>query len=499
MSRWLDAWHSLIGANGSRAVDNPNESFSEFLDALTFGSLTDAGVPVTPTTAFQATAIFAAIRVLSDAISSLPLKVYEKIPGGGRREAREHPVWRLLHESPHDLFTPSAFFSTQIIDAGLWGNSYAILKFGPDGRVESMRPFPAGDVQIIIQNNDEDDVFYRMHRASGTLVLRSRELIHVPWKSPGGGLMGASPATLFRQSIGLLLAAEAFGAKFFGSGAHMSMILEAEGPIDTPQAQAIKTAFEAASSGMGNAHKTVILQRGVKAKPWMIEPEKAQFLQTRKFQIAEVSRIYGVPPHMLSEMGEATFSNIDAQGLAFLTNTLLPWLTRWEQELNRKLFLERERGQFFVKFSVAGLLRADVAARGTYYQTMITNGIMTPNEVRGLEDLNAIEGGDELMIQGAMVSLKQAASGKPAPSKNDSQDRLVRSFAAMLDDARKAGRKDPERIKKKMGAVLDQFMLAVGIEGDDQRAALGSAYEGLDIDADSDRLLRRVIAEAKGT
>ena len=221
-------------------------------------------------------------------------------------------------------------------------------------------------------------------------------------------LVGYSPIALAKNAIGISIACEEYGASFFGNGASPSGVLEHPGVIKNPER--VREAWHRAY-GSGNAHKTAILEEGMKYTPISIPNNEAQFLETRKFQIEEIARLYRVPLHMIGDLDHATFSNIEQQSLEFVKYTLDPWLVRWEQSLQKALLSDSEKGQYFIKFNVEGLLRGDYASRMQGYATARQNGWMSANDIRELEDMNLIpeeEGGNLYLVNGSMSRLSDA-------------------------------------------------------------------------------------------
>jgi HK97 family phage portal protein len=225
------------------------------------------------------------------------------------------------------------------------------------------------------------------------------------------GLVGYSPIAMAKNAVGLAMAAEEYGAKFFANGAAPSGVLEHPGTIKDPER--IRQSWQSTFGGSGNSNKIAVLEEGLKYTPIAISPEQAQFLETRKFQINEIARIFRVPPHMLADLEKSSFSNIEQQSLEFVKYTLDPWVIRWEQAMNKALLLDSEKRTVFTKFNVDGLLRGDYASRMTGYATARQNGWMSANDIRELENLDRIPadlGGDLYLINGAMTKLEDAGA-----------------------------------------------------------------------------------------
>jgi HK97 family phage portal protein len=242
------------------------------------------------------------------------------------------------------------------------------------------------------------------------VYLSPSDVLHIPGLG-FDGLVGYSPIAMAKNAVGLAIATEEYGAKFFANGAAPGGVLEHPGTIKDPLK--IKESWNSAYQGSGNSHRVAVLEEGMKYQPIGISPEQAQFLETRKFQINEIARIFRVPPHMLADLEKSSFSNIEQQSLEFVKYTLDPWVVRWEQSMCRALLMESEKLKLFIKFNVDGLLRGDYVSRMSGYATARQNGWMSANDIRELENLDRIPaelGGDLYLINGAMTKLQDAGA-----------------------------------------------------------------------------------------
>ena len=252
---------------------------------------------------------------------------------------------------------------------------------------------------------------------NNTVVLLPRDVLHIPGLG-FDGLVGYSPIAMAKNAIGLAIATEEYGAKFFANGAAPSGVLEHPGTIKDPTK--VREAWQSQFGGSSNSGKVAVLEEGMKYTPISISPEQAQFLETRKFQINEIARIFRVPPHMVGDLEKSSFSNIEQQSLEFVKYTLDPWVMRWEQSIQRSLFTPNEKKNYFVKFNVEGLLRGDYQSRMQGYATARQNGWMSANDIRELENLDRIpeeSGGDLYLVNGNMLPLEKA--GAFADTKTD--------------------------------------------------------------------------------
>ena len=309
--------------------------------------------------------------------------------------------------------TSFVFRETLMTHLLLWGNAYAQIIRNGKGEIIGLYPLMPNRMTVDRDSNGQIIYQYQMQDSdahtgkSGSVTLRPSEVLHVPGLG-FDGLVGYSPIAMAKNAIGLSIATEEYGAKFFANGATPGGILEFPGTVKNPES--IRESWNKGFSG-SNAHKVAILEEGMKYTPISISPEQAQFLETRKFQIDEIARIFRVPPHMVGDLEKSSFSNIEQQSLEFVKYTLEPWIIRWEQSLNRALLTEKEKPDYFVKFNVDGLLRGDYQSRMNGYAIARQNGWMSANDIRSLEQLDLIPdelGGNLYLINGNMTKLQDA-------------------------------------------------------------------------------------------
>ena len=346
------------------------------------GGASASGIVVNPQTALQSAAVYACVQVLSQSVGMLPFNVYRKDRDGIRRPAEDHPLWSLLHDQPNEFQTNVEFFEMMVAALALRGNAYAYVNRTRSGRVVELLPLHPDMVRATMA--DGWKLNYQITLPDGTFRdMGQGDLLHVRGLTLNGWL-GISPIAYARESIGLALATEKFGGQLFRNGAKMGGVLEHPGKLGEDAYKRLKDSFDAATSGE-NAHKTALLEEGMKFSKISMSADDAQFLETRKYQRSEIASIYRVPPHMIGDLERATFSNIEQQSLEFVTHTLMPWLTRIEKAIKRDLLTPQERQQYTVKANVSRLLRGDAAARSSYYASGITNGWLTRNEARANE------------------------------------------------------------------------------------------------------------------
>ena len=316
--------------------------------------------------------------------------------------------------------TSFVFRETLMTHLLLWGNAYSrIIR---NGKGEAVGLYPLMPDRMTVGRDEKGRLYYEYMVSNddaktlkdGMVRLSPYDVLHIPGLG-FDGLVGYSPIAMAKNAIGLAIAAEEYGSKFYANGATPSGILEYPGTVKEPDK--VRESWNAGFGGSSNAHKIAVLEEGMKYTPISISPNEAQFLETRKFQINEIARIFRVPPHMVGDLEKSSFSNIEQQSLEFVKYTLEPWLVRWEQAMQRALIPQDDKSKYFIKFNVDGLLRGDYQSRMQGYATARQNGWMSANDIRELENLDRIpaeDGGDLYLINGNMMplSMSGAAYGK---------------------------------------------------------------------------------------
>ena len=375
-----------------------------------------SGKTVTERSAMQMTAVYSCVRILAEAIAGLPLHLYTYKEDGGKEKAIGHPLYLLLHDEPNPEMSSFVFRETLMTHLLLWGNAYAQIIRNGKGEVVALYPLMPNRMTVDRDSSGQLFYSYQMNNSdaptmkTGTVILKPSDVLHIPGLG-FDGLVGYSPIAMAKNAIGLAIATEEYGAKFFANGATPGGLLEYPGTVKDPDR--VRESWNKGFSGSQNAGKVAILEEGMKYTPISIAPEQAQILETRKFQINEIARIFRVPPHMVGDLEKSSFSNIEQQSLEFVKYTLDPWVVRWEQSLSRALFTPEEKKKYFFKFNVEGLLRGDYQSRMNGYATARQNGWMSANDIRELENLDRIpaeEGGDLYLINGNMLPLVHAGA-----------------------------------------------------------------------------------------
>ena len=436
-----------------RSRDKPQNRTAGSGYAFYFGGTT-SGKAVTERSAMQMTAVYSCVRILAEAVAGLPLHLYRYKEDGGKEKALDHPLYLLLHDEPNPEMSSFVFRETLMTHLLLWGNAYAqIIR---NGKGEVIALYPLMPNRMVVDRDIHGQLYYQYTRSTEeaptmkgvTVNLPPSDVLHIPGLG-FDGLVGYSPIAMAKNAIGMAIACEEYGAKFFANGAAPGGVLEHPGTIKDPQR--VRESWQSTFGGSGNSNKIAVLEEGMKYTPIGISPEQAQFLETRKFQINEIARIFRVPPHMVGDLEKSSFSNIEQQSLEFVKYTLEPWLVRWEQSIQRTLFSPEEKKSYFAKFNVEGLLRGDYASRMTGYATARQNGWMSANDIRELENMDRIpaeEGGDLYLINGNMLPLGNAgAFADTQTGKEENPDEEVLEVEEPGGDGDSSGGTDavPER------------------------------------------------------
>lgn len=398
-----------------RSRDKPKDRTVGSSYNFFFGSST-SGKSVNEMSAMQMTAVYSCVRILAEAVAGLPLHLYRYKSDGSKEKALDHPLYRILHDEPNSEMSSFVFRETLMTHLLLWGNAYAqIIR---NGKGEVIGLYPLMPNKMSVDRDRDGKLWYTYTRSQeeaptskgSTVKLYPYDVLHVPGLG-FDGLVGYSPIAMAKNAIGMGIACEEYGARFFANGAAPSGVLEHPGTIKDPQK--IRDSWNATFKGSTNAHKVAVLEEGMKYTQIGISPEQAQFLETRKFQINEIARIFRVPPHMVGDLEKSSYSNIEQQSLEFVKYTLEPWIIRWEQSLMRVLLSPDEKNEYFFKFNLEGLLRGDYQSRMQGYSIARQNGWMSANDIRELENLDKIsaeDGGDLYLINGNMLPLSMAGA-----------------------------------------------------------------------------------------
>lgn len=357
------------------------------------GGSTSSGTSVSSDTAMRQATVYSCVNVLSRALAQLPCHLY-KTEGRDRLKATDKEEYRLIHNRPNDWMTPSEFKSMIMNHLALRGNFIAYKTY-IKGRVDELLPIVPDNIVEVKQNKDWS-LTYRLKFQDGSVRdVMSDKILHIRGMV-ANGFMGVNPIQQIRESIGLGLAAEEFGARYFGNGTHPGMIVEHPGHISDTASKNLTNSLTAAHSGLGKAHRLMLLEEGMKAQKVTIDPKDAQFLELRQYQRSEIVDIFFATPLSLLQKsdGNATYASAEQFSIGFVVYSLVPWLVGIEEAFNRDILSGDDRKNLYYKFVTQGLLRGSFKDQMDGFAVAITKEIMNPNECRDLLDMNPYEGGD---------------------------------------------------------------------------------------------------------
>lgn len=367
--------------------ENPSTSLSNPAAWLTglFGT-SKTGVQVSEDNALTFSAVYAAVRIISETIASIPLNVYQA-DGETRVKAVGHPVQALLAKAPNSVSSTFTFREAMASNLVLHGNAYAKIEMNAAGRPTALIPLNPMKVEVKVVDGEKVYVFDKKH------TYLDYEILHFVGLS-FNGLTGKSPLSMAREAVAIGLAAQEYGARFYSNGANAGGVITAPGRLNTEVVKRLRESWNRAQSGNSNSHSTAILEEGMKYEKIGLDPEAAQFLQSRKFQVNEIARIFRIPPSYLADLeNSSTRANTEQQAIQFVRDCITPYVRRMEVELNRKLFREDEPN-LYAYFTMEGLMRGDQKARYEAYAVARNWGWLSVNDIRDLENLNPVEGGD---------------------------------------------------------------------------------------------------------
>ncbi len=394
-----------------------------------------AGIKVSADTALTYSAVYACVKVLAEGVASLPLIVYRRRADGGKDRATNHPLYDVLHDQPNDWQTSFEWREMCQGHLALRGNAYSEMIAGPRGFVDQLVPLHPDRVRVELLKSGELRYQYRESNLIDWRPIEADRMLHIRGLS-SNGLTGISVIGMARESVGLGLAAEGYGARFFSQDASPGGVLTYPGKLSTEAMKRLEASWAEARTGLTNVHGTPVLDEGIKWEQIGLSNEDAQFLQTREFQAMDVARWFRVPQHMIGVMSKATFSNIEQQSLEYVIYTMMPWYTRWEQRINVDLILARRT--FFVEFLVDALLRGNAKERFDAYGSARQWGWMSVNEIRRKENMNPVDGGDVYLQPTNMIPAALGSHGRMELLAREAAARVVRRETNALARAAKA-------------------------------------------------------------
>lgn len=420
------------------------------------GLFSAAGINVSPESSIRSSAVYACCKVISESVGMLPLITYERTNDGGKERATDHPLYDVLRWEPNHLQTANEFWRLMIVVALLWGRAYAEIRPGVRGPVDQLIPLPPNRTR---QKVDGGRVVYEVRDdQNNPRILMDDEVLVVPGLQLDV-VQGLAIPEVARDVIGLALATEQYGARFFSQSSVPGGVLEYPGKLDEQEAKNLKQSWQESRSGLNNHHKVVVLENGMVYKQTVMSGEDAQMNETRQRQVEEVSRFFRVPLHKINDLSRATFGNIEEQSLEFITDTLMPWTTTIEQRIRKQLIINKQR--FFSEFLLDDLLRGKASERAQVYRTYADIGVMSRNEIRVRENLNPLPGLDEPMraanigsVPNNTASISEASTpGRAAAVVDQMAGLLVRREVSAITQAAKRCATD----QAAFSAWLDEF------------------------------------------
>jgi len=369
---------------------------SSELAKLILAGGTNSGMSVNAESAMRVSAVYACVRVLSESVAQLPFIYYQR-EGNKKQRASSRRLYTLLHDAPNDFQTSFGWRETKTAHLCLRGNAYSFINRSITGDILELLPMHPDRVDVK-QNKDYSLSYTFLDQDNVVIPLRQDQVFRLTGMSLDG-VNGLNPIAYQRETLGIALAADKHTALSFKNGSKMTGILKREGHFkDKDVAKRVKESWDESVSG-NNAYSTPVLEDGLNWMPVSMTNKDAQYIESRKYQTEDIARIFRVPPHKIGHLEQSTNNNIEHQGLEFVTDSLMPWLIRWEQSVVRDLLTMEERKRYFAEFLVDGLMRGDTAARGDFYTKLFNMGAISPNEIRAKENMNPRKDGDDYYIQ----------------------------------------------------------------------------------------------------
>ena len=403
----------LFTGGDSGTLSNPAQWL---IDAIGGGST------VTPEKAAKNSNVSACVSILADDVGKLPIHTFNKQK---KDLGMKHPVAKLLYERPNPFMSAFVFKQTIQGHVGIYGNGIAYIEWGKDGYPTALWPLDPVRTSVALDVST-GKLQYRTQNARGEVFdLQPEDVLHFKAFTKDG-IVGTPPWKTLVDELDSQNAIKSFISDFYRNGTLSSGVLKTATKLNAEAKQKIREEWEKLNSGTNNAGHVAVLDVGLDFQQLGMQLDQAQFLDTQKFGITEVAKVYRVPPHKLAQLDRATYANAEAMGLDYIKTTLLPIFTQWEQEINYKLFTDKERASFYVKFNAAAELRGDSTARAGYYRDMLNNGIYTINEIREMEEMDGIgKNGDKHFVSLNYTTLDQVGqqdASKGGEGENGQQD-----------------------------------------------------------------------------
>lgn len=416
----LDVFRNIFTTSEKRA--------GSYIDPNTFLPSSGSGINITQESAVTFTAVWAAIRMLSESVAQLPIQIIERLENGDKIQRSNHMLYDMIHTRPNEYMTQFNFIQKCMYDLCIAGNSYVYIKRNGAGRPIELIPLEVNKIEV----REFEETYYYYNQDTNEM-LDYYDMLHFKIMS-ADGMIGQSPIEVCANSISWGLGLERYGNSYFSNGAKVSGVLQTDRALSTEAIERLRNSFDMNYSKIGDSNKTLILEEGLKFNTISLSNEASQFLLSRQFSIEEIARIFNIPPHLLRDLSKSSFNNIQEQSREFVQYTLMPYLTMFESEMTGKLFKKSEKKKLKIEFNTNALLRGNPKERADYYRTMLNIGAMTINEVRQKENLNVVENGDDLFMQLNMATVDNIVAGGTL-NKFDEEEIVVKDEDKKEDDA----------------------------------------------------------------
>ena len=398
------------------------------------GENTVSSMEINNNTAMTISAVYAAIRAISEDIAKLPLILYSRLDDGGKERAIGNPLFRLLHDSPNDEMGSFDFRETVTGWAMSWGNGYAQIERGAGGRARALHILPTPGV--LPDRLRDGTLFYDVQTNEINRAFPAQDIFHIRGMS-SDGIKGWNPIGLARESLGHTMAIDRYGATFFGNNAMPGGVLEHPAHLEKEDADRLRESWEDIHKKVSGSHKVAVLEEGMKWHQVGLPAEDAQMIEAGQFRVEDVARWFRIPLHKLQNLLRATFSNIEEQSLEYVQDTLTPWAVRWEQEIQRKLIPLGEQSTLFAEHLFAALLRGDMKSRSEALQIQRRSGIINADEWRAIENMNTLPNGEGqvYIVEKNMATLDQIQNPPDVPPVRLLVDRIAEAHIEPLAEA----------------------------------------------------------------
>jgi len=400
------------------------------------GGITSSGQKVDEETALTYSAFFNAVYIIAETVAGLPLHLMQK-KGKVKTVADDIDLYYLMHDEPNPFMTSLVFRETIMAHILTWGNGFVEKVRNKMGQIVELWPIPPNRIKSIEYREEDRNLWYEIKVGNETTWLSRDNILHIPGLG-FDGYIGYSIVTMAKKSIGLSMAMEEFGSLYFGQGTHPGVIVSHPGKLDSQTRSNMRQSLDETYGGLGKSHRLMLLEEGLKIEKIGIPPNDSQFLESRQFQVPEIARWFNLPPHKLKDLSKSSFNNIESEQISFVTDSILPWVIRMEQNYNNQILSkpQRRKDKYYWKHNMEGLLRSNSKDRADFITSLIKNTVITPNEARALEDMNPSDNpyADELFTQMATVPLSMLKEMQEKKSQSSKSSQTSESSSGDSED-----------------------------------------------------------------